>query len=123
MTLLELTAAAVLGSLIAGATMMAFMTATKVSRQSSTNRDLMPAVQETLEKYRNRIACDDPWFNLATCVMAAQNAVNEPAPLAPSLLAMGGTRDYTMTPADCDGDGTVGDCYRASVHINWTVPQ
>ena len=122
MTLIELTAAAVIGSLIAGATMMAFMTATKVSRQSSTQRDLMPAAQETLEKYRNRIACDDPWFNPATCVMAAQNAVAE-ALTAPSLLAMGGTRDYTMTPADCDGDTVVGDCYRASVHINWTVPQ
>jgi len=76
--------------------------------------------QQTIERNRNRVACDD-WFNGANCTATAP--ANADTMTTGRLPALAGTRNYTVTPADCDGDGTVGDCLQMQVTVNWTPPQ
>ncbi len=114
-------AAAVLGSVIAGGTMMAFTTAVRLSQRSLVGGvqggDL---AQETIERMRNHIACDDGWFN-ATCTATAATlpAANSADPLPAGIVKdkYNGTRNYTVTPETCGG--AVGDCLKVEVKVHW----
>lgn len=121
-TLIELIAAAALVSVIAGGTMIAFVTALNISRRTSSSSEAAHLIQQTTERFRNRVACDDAWFDPATCntsgalptAWTADAVV--PAPPIPT------TRTYRVLPADCDGDGTAGDCLMVQTRVQWTPP-
>ncbi len=119
-SLIEVTVASVLGALVAGGTMLAFVTATRLSHGSSDEALAADFAGQGLETYRNHVACDDgTWFASTTC--AAQTTTpesNVPLPALPS-----GTRTVTATPADCDGDTVLGDCLQVVAKITWTPPQ
>ncbi len=127
MTLIELLAAAFIGALIAAGSMIAFVTALNISRQAGTGLEAAHAAQQSMERYRNRIACDDRWFD------DTSTPTLECAPQAGAPPAMPGTwtadgavppgmtsRDYRVTPADCDGVGGVGDCFQMQVKVGWS---
>ncbi len=135
-TLIEVVAAAVIGAVVAGGTLMAFVTAIRIhSRTGAT--DVAFLLQQTLEKYRNHIACDDDlWFSTATCQMNVRACTpnpNDPTAcvcdqnnppqcftedrLPDDAKLTGMIRNWRAEPADCDGDGNEGDCLKLTARI------
>jgi len=130
-TLVEVLIAALVGVMIAGGTMLAFMTAKKISVGAAGVVEAANFAQQTVERFRNKIACDDPdWFTAATCstILPAvpPGWTTDALPGNPGLLSLigqGGSRRYQVTPVDCDGDGTPGDCFRVDVKVAWSPRQ
>jgi hypothetical protein len=129
LTLVEIVVAAIMGALIAGGTMMAFVMAAGMAK--SDGADTVEAVfytEQTLERFRNHIACDDAWFDPVQCTSAGVGwtadalPAQEPGAESP-LLASNATRDYEVVPWDCDGNGTPGDCYRVTARVQWSGTQ
>ena len=117
MTLIEIIVASVIGLLIAGGALMVFVTATRISGRSSTDAPFV--AQQTLEAFRNLIACEDQtWFDPSNCT-----ATSLPAPWTPHTPLPGGTkataRDYQVTAVDCDGVGGPGDCFQVQVKVTY----
>ncbi len=120
MTLVELIAAAVIGSAIAGGTLMAFTTAVRLSQRSSNNVQVAQYAQETLEKFRNHVACDDrQWYDATTCQPLSPSGVDALPSSHPSYVT---ARTYQVTPKDLDGNG-VNESSEVQVTVNWTPPQ
>ena len=114
-TLLEVVLAAVIGSVIAGGTMIAFVTALNISHRASGTSEAAHLAQQTIERFRNRIACDDGWFDPATCAASGLPAGWQPdGGLPPAITA----RDYQVT-AGCNGEP---DCVTVQVRVQWTPP-
>ena len=111
MTLIEILAAALIGAVVAGGVMAAFITALRISQGAAVVFNLSALSGQTLERYRNRIACDDAWFNPVTCTPVAL-PVNAPDP------APGVTRTYTVTALDCDGVAGPGDCFQVMAKVS-----
>ena len=123
MTLIEVLAAAVIGTVLVGGVMAAFLTAMRLGQQGGGTSEAATYAQETLERYRNHIACDDAaWFNPATCAFAGPVG-GTPAPALPGGALYGtAARTYTVTAADCDGVGGPGDCFKVVTTVTWTPP-
>ena len=122
-TLLEVTVSAALAALIAGGTMTAFVTALNISRRTSSTDEAAHLAQQTIERFRNLTACDaGQWFSAAGCASSLPVGwQSDPVPPPPpGSVPM--TRDYQVTEADCDGDGTSGDCLMVQTRVNWTPP-
>jgi len=125
-TLIEILVASLIGALLAGGTMMAFVMARKLGQGSARTAEATPFAQQTIERFRNMIACDGAWFNSSNCSSGPSlptNWTSDPLPTGSPLLALGGTRQYKVTPKDCDGDGTSGDCFEVQTQLQWTPPQ
>ncbi len=134
-TMLEVLVASIVGALIAGGTMMAFVTAARISR-NETGPDSAEAsayARETLERLRNDVAADPSpsWFQANAGLGWQPDTI--PLPPAPgdcptagknqSILCRGPvTRRYKVTAEDCDGVGGTGDCYAVSVKVCWDDP-
>ena len=125
-TLVEILVASIVGVLLAGGTMMAFVMSKKVSANAAGRVEAADLAQQTLERFRNRVACDDAWFNPSTCVSGPglpAGWTSDVLPVSSSLLVQGGTRQYRVTPKDCDGDGATGDCFQVESRVTWSPPQ
>jgi hypothetical protein len=121
--LLEVLAASVIGSLLAGGTLMAFVAAANIAKTASSGVEAGYLAEETLEKFRNQIACDDVWFDPTTpeCTVdaaALPTDQDDPLPSGSPLLSRGGERTYTVSPIDLDGDGET-DYFEVRVTITW----
>ena len=131
MTLLEIIIAALLGVVVAGGMMLAFTSAQKTSAGAVGVVEASDFAQQTLERFRNKIACDDPdWFNASDCTVNFGGLpsvwTNDGLPASPgalSVIGQGATRQYRVTQADCDGDGTQGDCLQVESKVAWTPRQ
>ena len=143
MTLVEIIVAAVLTALVAGGTMIAFVTAAKMSRRGgSSQAEAAFYAQQTVEKFRNKVACRQPsesapqtdpqnpagdtWFN-ASCQSDAPTGWQEdalPTGAAPSITGLGAQREYEVVPGgdDFDNDGRP-DYYRVTSKVTWTTGQ
>lgn len=128
-TLAELLIGSLIGTVVAGGTMMAFVTATRLNRQQG-NPQLVEAsllAQQTIERYRNHMACDGPWFDPATCAANASLPTAWTSDLLPApasggsetMLGPGAKRQFCVTQEDCDGVGGVGDCFAVQVRVCW----
>ena len=133
-TLVEVLIAALVGVMIAGGTMLAFVTAKKTSVGAAGVVEAADFAQQTIERFRNKIACDDPdWFSAATCVTTLPAVppgwTTDALPVNPGPLSMigqvgpGQGRQYQVTPFDCDGDGTSGDCFQVDTKVAWSPRQ
>lgn len=133
-SLIEVVVAAVIGSLLAGGTLMAFVLASKVSNEALQQAEALSYAVETIERFRNRVACDDAWFDDAgvDCNFSGvdlnlpqgMTADDLPDPTDPptSVLigrGMSETRRYQVLPSNCDGVAGA-DCYTVNVVVNWT---
>ena len=127
-TLIEVLVASLISAVVAGGTLTAFVTAARLARQASSPASLEAAAyaQQTLEEYRNMIACDSAWFDSANCTVSAGLPsvwTNEPLPAGgtESIQNLGGgaKRCYRVNSADCDGNGTTGDCFQVEVVVCW----
>ena len=128
LTLMELIAASVLGALVAGGVLTAFLLAAKNTRGSVRTVDAVAMAEETLERFRNKIACDDFWFAFIPDCGGIGLLLNQPDPVLlnhPIKTVDPGNADrrYDVEPWDCDGDGVLRDCYRVKVTVNWNEPQ
>ena len=133
-TLLEVLIASSIGVVIAGGVMLALTTSKKVSMRAAGVVEAAGFAQQTIERFRNKIACDDPnWFTAATCQAGAglptiwtndpadsagDGLPNSPGPL--SMIGQGGRRQYRVTSLDCDGDGMSGDCFQVDTKVTWS---
>jgi len=118
--LVEIIAASVIGALLAGGAMTAFVMSVKTSQQASGKTEAVQLAQQTIEKFRNQIACNSSWFKPTDCEPGTLPS-NEGDPLPPtSVLPMfGGSRNYTVTEEDCDGVGGPGDCLKVTTTVTW----
>ena len=120
-TLIEVVVSAALAAVIAGGTMIAFVTALNISRRASGTAEAAHLAQQTMERFRNLAACDaGHWFSAAGCAPSLpvgwQPDPGSPAPAPVTAW------EYQVTPTDCDGDGTNGDCLMVQAHVQWTPP-
>ena len=114
LTLLEVLIASVAMTVVAGGMMITFLMATRLSQGSRSVDAAELLAQQTLERFRNRMACDDAWFT-APCDATALPGADTADPLPPGTGM--GARTYTITPRDCDGNGTTGDCFQLVVKV------
>ena len=136
-TLLEVLAASLVASVVAGGTMMAFVTAARIGRFKNTANyaEAATLAQETFENFRNRVAADDTFF--ATAANPGATAIpNNNGWIADPILGVRGDfsivettakRCYRVRPAECDGTTGIapqsGDCYAMAVQVCWNNEQ
>jgi hypothetical protein len=114
-------AASLIASVVAGGTMMAFVTAARISRQQSSPlaSEANGFAQQTLEGIRNKVADDSTWLSSR----AGLGWVDDPmggAGGTESITTLSPKRCYRVTPEDCDGvGGTANDCYAVNVAVCW----
>ena len=131
-TLLEILVAAVIAAVIVGGTMTAFLTATRVSKVSSEEAGSAAYAQQTIERFRNKIACrqstesaTDTWFDSA-CAPAAPLGLVTDGDLSGSGIP-GATRQYQVVAVDCNEDGDasdgIDDCLQVTSNVHWTPAQ
>lgn len=136
LTLLEIIVASVIGLVVAAGAMQAFVMAKQVSAKSTGVVEAANLAEQTIERFRDRVACREPgqtleqtWFD-GSCVVdpAALLLVDEPEAIPvgghslPSLVG----RDYTVSMADCTGDGLtdagLDDCLQVQTTVEWNPP-
>ena len=129
-TLMEIVAASVIGALVAGGTMTAFVMAVKFSQKASSRTEATQLAQQTLEKFRDRVACrgsgqtqGDAWYDAACNADAPLGSTSDPIPGSSVLPQFNGARTYSVVPWDCDGDGMPGDCMKVVTKVTWTPPE
>ncbi|MBI3330930.1 MAG: prepilin-type N-terminal cleavage/methylation domain-containing protein [Candidatus Omnitrophica bacterium] len=126
-TLAEVLVASVITAVVAGGTATAFVAAARMTRAQSNPGTAEASVyaRQTAERFRNRMACDDPWFDAAcqpTNIPSGWNADPLPSPTAAgseSVLKTGARRCYRITPQECDGAPPSGDCLGVEVRVCW----
>ena len=128
LTMIEIIAASVIGSLVAAGTLSAFVAAVKISTASSNKAEAGYLIQQTFERLRDKIACSDDgstWFDAGCNQIVASAWTDDPLSVgtAPSVTAFGATRQYQVTPQDCDADGAPGDCFQVVTTLHWNPPQ
>ena len=129
-TLIEVLVASAIGAVVAGGSVMAVVAASRMLRAQSGSGSAEAAqyAQQTLERFRNMIACSPPWFDAVTCapVIAPGGLptgwTNDPLPLATpgteTILTTVSKRCYKVTPQDCDG-APGNDCFNVEAQVCW----
>ena len=120
-SLIEVLVGSLIGAVLVTGLMAAFLTALRITSVGQGNTEAAALAQQTLERFRNRIACDTGWFNAPCAPGALPSNVSDP--LSPGALYNTGTRKYTVTSADCDGVGGPGDCFKVVAKVSWTQPR
>ena len=118
-TLVELLVASVAVALLAAATLMAFLTASRLSSQSNQNAGAAYLLQQTIERHRNEIACDNTakWFG-PNCASVANFTANEPLPPGYT------TYRYKVQALDCDNDAlSTPECFQVTATVHWDPPR
>jgi Tfp pilus assembly protein PilV len=112
--MLEVLIASVTLAMVAGGSMSAFITAVRISRDGGVSSENAFLAQQTMERYRNKIACrqtaesgTDTWYGPGAGCAAAP-------PVGAQTDAISGA-DFTVTPIDCDGVAGPGDCLEMQV--------
>lgn len=131
-TLIEVLVASAIGAVVAGGSVMAVVAASRMLRAQSGSGSAEAAqyAQQTLERFRNMIACNSSWFNPATCVPVLGPPMDgnwitdpwDPPPPRPGVDSILNTanpkRCYRVQPLDCDG--VVGsDCFTVQAQVCW----
>ena len=127
LTLLEVIIASLVASIVAGGTLMAFVTAAKMttSQDLMTNAEASALAREAVEQFRNRVTADEAdvtWWQNQAALTANDGWVAEPLPAtggSESKLNIGAKRCYRVRAADCDGVGGAGDCYAVQSRVCW----
>ena len=133
-TLIEILAASILAAMVAGGTMSAFVTASRIlqAKNAVGSAEASGYAQQTIEQLRNFIACDSPWFtNDAACTPSAALPTAwqaDPLPAAEagtrSILATTAKRCYRVLPQNCDQPNGIeasgsGNCFAVQVRVCW----
>ena len=124
-SLVEVMVGSVAMVLLAGGTMMAFVSARRIAQEGSNMTKAASYLQQSLERNRNMIACDTAWFDASCNPNPNPGGLPDstPDPFASPSDMYGGSRKVTVTPMDCDGVGGTGDCFEVAVTVHWNPPQ
>lgn len=122
-TLIEVLVASVLATVVAGGTMMAYITAARIARgpSSQSYAEAFGYAQQTAERFRNLVA-DDAAYTAWLAASAGPAWHTDVLPASggtESVIALGARRCYRVTPLDCDGVGGAGDCHNVEVKVCW----
>jgi len=122
-TLVEILVSSIIGALIAGGTMTAFLLAARNTRASMGHADMAALFQESFEKIRNSVSCENsPYFdgNCNPVTVPGLND-NDPIPAEHPLKRWDPTATRTVGVEAHDCDGLPGnDCLKVIVKIHWT---
>lgn len=137
-TLIEIIAAAAVAAVVAGGSMLALVAASRMMRRGDT-----PAIaeasgyaQQTIEKFRNMIACDSPWFEQPGCApntapggmptnwvedqLPDRNPANTESFLdLAAAIPKTARRCYRVRSRDCDAGASPDDCFEIEVKVCW----
>ena len=125
-TILEVMVASVIAGVIAVGTMMSFVAAGRIMgvQDNMAVAEAAQFSQQSVEHFRNDIACQAPWFDAATCAYVGPVNVwaADPLPPAPSggsesILQTVSQRCYRVNPSDCGGGP--GSCFAVDVTVCW----
>ena len=130
-TIIETMVASVIASVVAGGTMMAFVTAARINRMQNAPAlvEATLLAEQTLERHRNDVFPNSPFLALgdSPTTWNTWNPENPPgagtgAGGTESILYMNNypaRRCFQVHQEDCDNDGTAGDCYAVRVQVCW----
>ncbi|MBI2104202.1 MAG: prepilin-type N-terminal cleavage/methylation domain-containing protein [Candidatus Omnitrophica bacterium] len=126
MTLVEVLIASVITAVSVAGTATAFVAAARMTRAQSNPGTAEAAMyaRETAERFRDRVACQGPWFDPATCQPTGLPGgwVRHDLPSSAgteSIINSGARRCYRVTPRDCGDLGVVSDCLAIEVRVCW----
>lgn len=117
LTLIEVLVAMVILGILAGGTLMVFLTAIQIAKQAGISQATIFLAQQTAERFRNKIACQQP-SEAASDTWYSGGPVCAPVPPVGEQTDLVTGATYEVTPADCDEDTFVGDCLRMRVTKN-----
>lgn len=131
-SLIEVMMASVITSLVAAGTFMSFVAAARMTQAKNNpqNAEAADYAQQTIERFRSKIACKQPadptaqWFDANCAATLPVGWQDDPLPGGggtESILAIPGAppaRRYCVSPTN-PLDCAAGDCYTIQVRICW----
>ncbi len=126
-TLIEVLLGSVIASVVAGGTMMAFVTAARIARRQNAvaMAEATGYAESTLERLRNHVAVDETLLPTRAASPDTWWCDNLPAPAAggsESILNLNATRAYRVRVEDCDGVAGSEACFALQVRVCWSDP-
>ena len=121
-TLIEVLIGSVIASVVAGGTMMAFVTAARITRRQNAVAlaEDSSYAESTLERLRNDVAADEVLLSTKAASPSTWWCDNLPiSGGSESILGLNTKRVYRVRAEDCDGVGGPGDCYALQVKVCW----
>ncbi len=123
-SLMEILMATLLAAVVAAGMMAALVASTRITHKqnASTMSEAGGQSQELMEGIRTKVGADAVGDFLANGSGAWTNYGFGADKGQESSLAVSGQEasgQYKVQPADCDGDGNVGDCYAVTVRACW----
>lgn len=127
-TLAEVLISSFIGAVVTAGTMAAFVAAARMLRDQAdfASAEATAYAVQTLERLRNQVACDSPWFTPpCSATNLPTNWTTDPFQAFDGSAYDGGTESMLKAPpgparrcyrvrSDCGGD-----CYRAEVAVCW----
>lgn len=122
LSLVEIVAALVIGGVVTVGTLTALTAAVRIMNAVGVEADpeADQLAQQTLERYRNRIACDDPWFagGATPCTLLNNPTEGDDPVPSPSTAT---SRTYALTPG-LDGPDPDSDADYYIMRVNVQTP-
>lgn len=117
---IELMAASLITSVVAGGTFMAIATAARLTSTQASPQvgEAMGFAQESVEKPRNHVATDDPWFGISPGSWQDDPVSPPVGSESINQVANPAERRVCVVEEDCGGDGN-NDCFRVKVKVCW----
>jgi len=119
-TLIEIVMASLIGGVLAGGTMIAFLRASRLAQGSSNTVEATSLAQQTVERFRNKIACRQPdegsgqtWYD-ESCAPAVPSGPQDDE-LPEGALGGRGTRTYEVISGP--------DFITVKTRVEWEEPQ
>ncbi|MBI4342303.1 MAG: type II secretion system protein [Candidatus Omnitrophica bacterium] len=123
-TILEIMVASVIAGTVAAGTLMSFVAAGQMIavQKNLSVAEATTYSQDSMEHFRNHIACQPPWFDVNCNYIGPAGWVADSLPPTPSggsesILSTTARRCYRVTPSNC-GSGP-NSCFAVEVRVCW----
>lgn len=118
-TILETLVAALLTSVVAGGTLMAFVSAARMVREESSPASVEAAsyAQQTVERFRNKVATDDTWLSTQAGVWGNDSLPGSGG--SESILTTGASRRYCIKSVSAANCGGLDGCFAIRAQVCW----
>ena len=123
-TILEVMIASVIAGVVAAGTLMSFVAAGRMMdvRNNMSTVEATTLGQDSMEHFRNHIACQPPWFDVNCTYIWPAGWFLDPfigGGGSESILGAAARRCYQVTSNDC-GTGIPNSCFIVDVRVCWT---
>ena len=125
-TIMEIMVASIIATVVAAGTLTSFVTAGRIMAAQS-NLSVAEAntyAQDSVEYFRNNIACQAPWFDgncnyVGPAGWVSDNLPNAPGGGSESVLGTTAKRCYRVQPVAAGACATANGCYSVEVRVCW----